>query len=788
MRASFLMWLLLAFLAVPLMSLAGDEPYGIATRPGAANFNLPQRAPALTDWTTRRAFPALHFHQPTFVAQPRQIAGRLYVLEREGRIYWFEKDREVQQKHLFLDFRHKVAALLRDDGALGLAFHPEFGVANSPHRQEFFVFYTAREKGKSNLHVARFLGTPDRADPASETILIRQEAFSEFDEGSTVHNGGSLVFGPDGFLYVALGDRSKRNDNLKTSQKIDSGLFAGVLRIDVDLVGGNISHAIPRQPLQGQTQHYLIPNDNPFVGMPNALEEFWAIGLRNPHRIAFDAETGELWAGDVGQYTRGGEVELLGKGTNHQWSFREGFSHFSNSYLKGLRPDPLFGIERKPLLETLYIDGDRALIGGTVYRGKRFPALRGKYIYGDFSSGRVWALTKNDDASIEVERVTNLRETDGLAAIGDDRQGELYFVIVGSIEGADERSDPSRRAASQEDGYLLELIPQPADTVADQPPRWLSETGVFTDVKTMKPHPGLIPFQPNVPFWSDGARKTRWMALPEGGKIQVGPQGQWTFPAGTVFVKHFDLPVDDTKPSVTKRLETRILKVTEDNEVYGLTYRWLSEYPDAVLLDDMVTAKIPVKINRTTYRAVTWTFPSREQCLQCHTQNAGFILGPREPQLNGRFTYPNSLMSDNQIRTWNHLGLFDPPYREEDIGDLTELVPLSEESKPVEIRARSYLDVNCSYCHRPSGIQRAEFDARFSVPAEKQKIINGRVLDTRGIQGAKIVVPQAPELSLLLKRIQSDSLSLRMPPLGRHYVDEEAVKVIEQWIREMKTR
>ena len=229
-------------------------------------------------------------------------------------------------------------------------------------------------------------------------------------------------------------------------------------------------------------------------------------------------------------------------------------------------------------------------------------------------------------------------------------------------------------------------------------PRLLSETGAFKDTKSLRPSEALIPFDINVAFWSDGATKSRWIAVPNDAsvanrKIQFRPSGEWTFPTGTVFVKHFELALDETRPDQRRRLETRLLVCNATGSVYGVTYKWRPDNSDAELLPTNLTENILIK-TASGPRTQTWYYPSRADCRTCHTDLAGGVLGVKTRQMNRMFPFPSGV-SDNQLRSWNHIGLFDPPCDEADLPHLSSLARSDDQTRSLEHRARSYLDASC---------------------------------------------------------------------------------------------
>lgn len=320
-------------------------------------------------------------------------------------------------------------------------------------------------------------------------------------------------------------------------------------------------------------------------------------------------------------------------------------------------------------------------------------------------------------------------------------------------------------------------LEMPSDADGRIPPL-LSQTGVFSDTAKRLASPGLIPYDLNVPFWSDGANKLRWIAVPEG-RIEFSPTGEWRFPAGTVFVKSFDLPVDAAKPGAQRRLETRILVRDSRGGVYGVVYKWRSDGSDADLLKTSATENIQIKSATGEIHEQTWYYPSRQDCLTCHTARAGGVLGVKTRQLNRSFTYPTGV-ADNELRTWNHLGMFAPAFKDAEVGEFPALAAIDDTTRSLADRARSYLDANCAQCHRPGGTV-ANFDARYDTPLEKQALIDGPVLIDQGIDRPRVISPHDIWRSIAYMRIDTVG-DIRMPPLARETIDRKGVKLLGEWI------
>lgn len=314
-------------------------------------------------------------------------------------------------------------------------------------------------------------------------------------------------------------------------------------------------------------------------------------------------------------------------------------------------------------------------------------------------------------------------------------------------------------------------------------PDRLSRTGAFRDLRTLTPADALIPYDIAVPFWSDGASKTRWIAVPtdragRGAPIRFSRDDPWTFPPGTVFVKHFERGVDETRPDARRRLETRLLVVDRSGGVRGASYRWRPDGSDADLVAAPRTEAIPIR-TAAGPRTQTWSYPGPDDCRQCHTPAAGGVLGVATRQLNVDFAYPSGRV-DNQLRSWSHLGLFDRPPAEAEIGGLPRLAASEDANRSLEDRARSYLDVNCAQCHRPGGAA-ADFDARYSTPIARQRLIGEPARINLGIDGARIVAPNDPWRSAILTRIETPE-PVKMPPLAHNVPDARGAALVRAWI------
>ena len=350
-----------------------------------------------------RILPELPLVRPVQAIQQPGDAVNLFILEQPGRILVADPSkRDTKEAPVFLDIRERVNDGGNEEGLLSIAFHPDF-----PKKREIYCYYTAAKPRRSIL--SRFTVSEDgrTADPASEQVLLVQS------QPYSNHNGGTVLFGPDGYLYLSLGDGGAANDPHHYAQNMDT--FLGkVLRIDVNKAGEG-------------GDPYAVPADNPFVGKEGAKPEIWALGTRNIWRMAFDAKTGDLWAGDVGQNIWE-EVSLIRKGGNYGWNAREGFHEFS-----GGRGDGPF---EEPVVEYHHREG-MSITGGQVYRGKEIPALDGVYIYADFVSSNVWGIRMIDGKPTKPAIIAQKRG-ELIASIDAMHDGSL---VVSAFTGGQDKGN-----------------------------------------------------------------------------------------------------------------------------------------------------------------------------------------------------------------------------------------------------------------------------------------------------------------------------------------------------------
>ncbi len=669
-----------------------------------------------------KAFPTLKFERPLELVHAGDGSGRLFVVEQGGRIRVFANDRDVKESKVFLDLTDVVRREHNEEGLLGLAFHPKFKTNG-----EFFVFYSVTPMGSV---ISRFRISKDDGGVADRSS---EEKVLSFAKPHGNHNGGSLKFGPDGFLYISVGDGGAGHDPHGNGQDL-TDLYGSILRIDVD------------QRDAGRL--YSVPKDNPFVERGTAARgEIWAYGLRNPWRMAFDGEGGALWVADVGQ-GQAEEMNVITSGGNYGWSFREGSRPLETQ--AGRSP----AVYIEPVFEYPRIEG-KSVTGGLVYRGSRLPELVGAYLYADFMSGNIWALRlKPQTENRKIARTSLL-----ISAFGEDEKGEVYFTAF--------------------DGSIYQFKQPEKQQSAETFPTTLTDTGLFASVKDHTPAAGLIPYTVNVPLWSDGAEKSRFLALPKQASVVFKEKEKWEFPVGAVFVKTFLLRTDTEKPASLRRLETR-LWVHAPRGWEGYTYLWNKEQTEAHLLADWpFEQEFPVQTPQGP-RMQKWYFPSRSDCVACHTHSVGFALGWNTRQLNRPYT--GDPHGENQLTALARLGIFkgDPPGMP---AGLEQYPDWEKKSGSDETLARAYLDANCAMCHTPgapgnAGGSRADLDFHRTLA----EAVGGEKTDPPWVTAGR------PTHSRALQRMSSRDPKEQMPPLATHQVDVEAVALLKRWIEAMPAR
>jgi len=740
-----MLYLRLRLLFTALLCLLLPLSTTAASRQANTTLAFPQEP---YSYSLEDAFPGIVFADGAVaMATPPGETNRLFVVEKSGAI-WVISDLSNPVKSMFLDLSVLVDAS-GEGGALGLAFHP--GYASN---RLFFVYYTLQTSTAdgSGFHdrLARFQTSPTNPNLAlsgSEVPLITQ-----YDQADN-HNAGDLHFGPDGYLYVSLGDEGGGGDGYGNSRTITKDFFAGILRIDVDKRPGSLAP----NPHPASSSNYSVPSDNPFVGVTShngspvnpadVRTEFWAVGMRNPWRFSFDPANGRLFCGDVGE-NLSEELNVIVKGGDYGWNYREGSLISQGNPAPGVTLIP-------PILD--YGHGSESyegttVVGGVVYRGQRISELRGNYIFGDYGSGNIWSLQYDGTNVTDLRRLTGMV---GLVSFGvDPSNGDILLTQPWYA--------PLQRLVRT----------SPSGTL----PAKLSDTGAFQNLTTLTPHPGIVDYDINTPFWSDNAKKRRWFSVPGTEQIDFSANGNWRFPNGTVWVKHFDLELTNGIASSARRLETRFL-IKNPSGIYGLTYKWNSTQTDATLVGEEGADESIAIRDGASVRNQVWRYPSRSECLACHSGVGGFAAGFNTHQLN-------RLRDDggapvNQISWLNQMGYFSTPVTS--TNGLLAYAHATNTAATLDHRVRSYLGANCSSCHQPGGTGQGYWDARLHIPWAQVGLINGPLISDLGNAANRVIRPGDLAQSMLHTRISA--LGVRhMPPLATALLDTNSIALLAQWI------
>ncbi|MBE0542149.1 MAG: PQQ-dependent sugar dehydrogenase [Verrucomicrobia bacterium] len=716
--------------------------------------NFPAQPPQF-GYTVTNAFPGLPLTQPVCIASPPGETNRLFILEKGGNIVVIT-NLASPNRTVFMTLSVVTSS---ESGLLGLAFHPNYA-ANG-----YFYVFSSRNlttSQGSGLHqcISRFQVSPTNPNqglPATEEFLIRQR------HTAANHNGGDLHFGPDGYLYVSLGDEGPQYNGAGHAGIITNNFFSAILRLDVDKRPEN---PLPN-PHPANSTNYHVPADNPYIGLtqlngapviPSDIRtEFYSIGYRNPWRMSFDPATGFLYVADVGQNLYE-EVSVITNGAHAGWPYYEG-----NLLARSLYPDrPNLYTNPPPGLTfpvQAYGHGSgplqgNSVSGGIVYRGDRISQLYGAYVFGDYTSGNIWFLRYDGTNTVPFQRITG---ASGPVAFGaDPRNGDVLIAQINNSQ-------------------IGRLEYNTTSSGTPLPPT-LADTGAFSDLTSLTPNPGIMPYDINVPFWSDNALKSRWFSVPNTNlAIGFSPNGNWSFPTGTVWVKHFELELTNGLAESRQRLETRFL-VRNPNGVYGVTYRWDSA-DNATLVPESGLDEAFTINDGGTLRTQVWRYPSRSECLACHTPQGGLALGFNTAQLNRDFDYHGT--TTNQLEALRLAGYFSNEVTNRHL--LPALAPATSETVSLEYRVRSYLAANCVSCHQPGGLVSSLWDARISTPGPEARIINGLLHNNFGDSNHRVIAPGSLANSILFQRIANLGPG-HMPPLATSVVDAEAVNLLAAWI------
>jgi uncharacterized repeat protein (TIGR03806 family) len=443
------------------------------------------------------------------------------------------------------------------------------------------------------------------------------------------------------------------------------------------------------------------------------------------------------------------EVNVVTRGGNYGWAVREGTVGGPKSGQTALGA-------LSPLYEYARGSGNfqgMSVTGDVFARNNRFALLNDAYVFCDYVSGNVWSL-RRQGAAVAVERIGG---EGSVAAFGRDPSNNdvlLAKLVPGSI----------RR-----------LVATP---MTDSFPQTLSETRLFADLSDLSPAPGVLPYAVNRSFWSDHAEKRRWFVLPDpAARFTWTSEGTWGAPPGAVWIKHFDMEMIRGNPASRRRVETRFL-VRNATGAYGVSYRWNDTGTEATLApDEGVNFPLNVSVGGVM-TSQTWSIPSRASCVSCHNAPAGHMLSFNTRQLNQ--TASINGFAGNQIETLAAAGYFNsdvPP-----ANTLPRHIRPAESGATVASHVRSYLEVNCAYCHMPGGTAPSNWDAREATPLAATGLINGLANNSGGNPLNRLIVPGNPHLSVLLKRVAASDVFGRMPPIASNVLDAEAIAQLQDWI------
>ncbi|CAN5376118.1 hypothetical protein BH09SUM1_BH09SUM1_02560 [soil metagenome] len=715
--------------ALAAAAVAAAQPYGIETRAENTALiitNLPKLTPGPMEFAS--AFPNLTFTDVEDIAPVPAATLTLAVAERTGRIATFPILSTVLPADVsnVLDLSGSLT-LPGGVGLIGCAFDPGYQT-----NHQLYVTYAAGSAVAPSIRLSRF------TNGAGEEILL------SVDVQNIALAGGKLSFGPDDMLYIALGD-----GGISASAQDTTTLTGSLLRIDV--------HAAADGGLA-----YHIPADNPFFTAgpagANTRGEIYAYGLHNPGAISFDRL---LPASAILDHGDDAFVELNRgiRGANYGWPTVEGTA--CNSPATGCNT---IGLTRPILTQAFTVSTH--LIGGAVSYGATVPELYGRIIFASAGAGNVWALL---DDSVAISVTPTALVSDGGVSVrseGLDTDGEVYF-----FDDISSRLLTLRPVTPETDPFPTRLSQIPA----------LYKVGRGEDQTTS----GIIPFAPSAVLWSDHALKERFIALPNLTQIGLTEGKGWDFPENGLLIKNFLLPLDDRDTTNTaKRIETRLL-LHKGLGWTGYTYQWDEAETDAMLLPRANDRPFTIIESNGLPLAYKWHYPGRDECIRCHTPAANGALGLYTGQMNHKIVYPASGVADNQLRTYDHIGLFTTALPT--TPDLMTRIPNQYDMHySLHDRARAYLAANCSFCHRPGGSAAPSEDFRWATTDGAIGSI-GRS-PGRGdvdIPNGLLIAPGEPDRSILVKRMSTLLPVWRMPPIASYRVDEQGVALLREWIESM---
>jgi len=666
----------------------------------------------------QRVFPNLSFPYALAMMQAPGDNSRWFVVQQGGVVSVINS--ATQTASNFIDITSRREWADSEEGLLGMAFHPNF-----PADPRAFLSYTANVSGQLVSRISAFK-TADGGqtlDPSTEQVILT------LNQPESNHNGGNLVFGPDGFLYAGFGDGGGGGDvhgTIGNGQNLNT-MLGKMLRIDVG---------------SSTATTYSIPSSNPYAnnakctatGGSAPCPEIYAYGFRNPWRFSFDKATGDLWVADVGQDLYE-EIDRVVLGGNYGWRVREGAHCYNATTCSSAGMID-------PVTEYVHPRGI-ATTGGFVYRGTQTTSLYGRFIFADFNGLMLAWIPEQATAPLAPTQLMD-SGSHTISSLGQGNDGELYVVDYNS--GL----------------YHIVFTAGMGGTVASN----LVDTGCVNTVNPTQAASGLIPYDINAAFWSDGASKERWMALPNGQNITVESSGDWTFPNGSVLMKNFRVG--------GQLIETRLLMRHDDGIWAGYSYEWDNAQSSATRVQG---GKI-----KTLANGQAWVYPSESQCIECHTAVAGGSLGPMTSQLNRSYLYASTGRTANELDTLSAIHVLSPNVSSATAAVLTNP---TDTTASLNARARAYLQSNCSQCHQPSGPTPSSMDLRATTTFGATNTCNvAPISGDLGLSNAKLIAPGNAASSVLIARISRRDAH-GMPPLGSTVVDAAGVALLTSWVNSL---
>jgi len=769
-------------------------------------------------YTFPDAFPGLTFAE---IGSLDVLAGhpeKLFVVQTNGQV-WMIPDvtAETPEKQLFMDLSaYKLDPYL--NGAGGIAFHPDF-----ENNGYFYITYPSTVNG--DTRVSRFTANPvtfELVDNATELVLIKENYHRS-------HGFNHLMFGPDGYLYIPVGDGKQISQQSRPAdriiQTIDEGFWSSVLRIDVDKRPGNYE---PQNLVNNDANgnwivpvdenglaYYSIPADNPFIdtfyndgrGVASAFgrttepynvrTEMYCIGFRNPWKIGFVPGTADLWVADVMASLKE-RYMIMPKGSNAGWGYFSGTGdvEWYQSNQGAVVPAGVQYVQ--PVMEYNTSDSNagnhnKSIIGGDFYTFTDIPSLTGAFIFCDYNRGNIFALHRDDHSDFQM--VDPVLQESGYYAL--DNTGIVQSTLggvfdFGAYNGTVEQlgveagitamlPNPSTGEMLLADSNNIRKIVYSEGDFDSQLPSTLTGTGAFTDTTNFYTNSQMHPYDVNLTFWSDGALKSRYINMVDTeAPITFSEDGFWEYPTGTVTMKHFDMDLDRDNPGTNvKRIETRFLVKTEDS-FYGMTYQWNDEGTEANLVSED-GANVDLSITEGGVATTqTWRLPSRAECYQCHTAENSVMLGFNTRQLNHDATLNG--VSGNFLSLLENAGYLSTLSADPSL--LPKYSHPSDTSVDLEERAKSYLAVNCAYCHYSgNSLVPDSWSGEHHLAIDSTRLLLGEAIGFQIVDTSdRLVIPGDTANSIILNRAAAANGYSRMPPIGSNVIDHEGVALLTEWI------